>query len=163
MIFTTANPIYTSHEINHQLKDANARVLFTNSTLVDTARKAVENTNTDLLVSIDDTSINDSGVLNLCDILQDGDGNFEKELTIDPINDVAGLMYSSGTTGLPKGVMLTHHNITSNVLQMYSASEPSIMRTNILCVLPMFHIYGVAYVLLYAYVAWCYSRIFAKL
>jgi len=82
----------------------------------------------------------------LSEILSNGDENFEKELTIDPVNDVAGLLYSSGTTGLPKGVMVTHHNITTNILQLLATCDESVMRQNILCVLPMFHVYGVAYI-----------------
>jgi acyl-CoA synthetase (AMP-forming)/AMP-acid ligase II len=61
-----------------------------------------------------------------------------------PINareDVAVLPYSSGTTGLPKGVMLTHHNITSNVKQILATGQLTSDDVG-LCVLPFFHIYG---------------------
>jgi acyl-CoA synthetase (AMP-forming)/AMP-acid ligase II len=60
---------------------------------------------------------------------------------INPREDVAVLPYSSGTTGLPKGVMLTHHNITSNVKQGL-ATEQLTSDAVSLCVLPFFHIYG---------------------
>lgn len=62
--------------------------------------------------------------------------------------DVACMPYSSGTTGLPKGVQLTHRNIISNIRQV-GVFEGSVINYTtkeqqdiISCVLPMFHIYG---------------------
>ena len=60
---------------------------------------------------------------------------------IDPERDIAALPYSSGTTGLPKGVMLSHYNLTSNIKQMIGTglvSDESVL----LAFLPFFHIYG---------------------
>ena len=65
---------------------------------------------------------------------------------IDPRHDLAALPYSSGTTGLPKGVMLTHRNLVANLCQI----EPlDIMRGDdtALCVLPLFHIYGLVVIM----------------
>ena len=65
---------------------------------------------------------------------------------IDPAGDLAVLPYSSGTTGLPKGVMLTHRNLVANVAQAQSVMElgPDDV---VLAVLPFFHIYGMTVVL----------------
>jgi len=143
MTFTTCNPAYTAHEVEHWLKSSNARVLFTNSNCVETAEKAIDqDTNVDLLVSIDDLTANDK-VTNLSALLQSDDETFERPV-ISPKEDIAALVYSSGTTGLPKGVMLTHYNLTTNVLQMYNASDHH--EDTILCVLPMFHIYAIAFI-----------------
>ena len=147
MVLTSANPAYTPIELNMQLQHSNAKILFTNSALMDTARKASNNSNVELLISIDESSVNDSGVVHLADILENGDQNFTKELVIDAHNDVAILSYTSGTTGLPKGVMLTHQNLVSNTLQVIDSIDWN-MPTNMLGVLPMHHIYALTGVVL---------------
>ncbi|KAK5059576.1 hypothetical protein LTR69_006165 [Exophiala sideris] len=68
------------------------------------------------------------------------------KVAIDPEEDVAFLVYSSGTTGLPKGVMLTHRNIVANVLQVTAMDLGEVdWRTDrYVGFLPMYHIYGLA-------------------
>ena len=61
---------------------------------------------------------------------------------------LAALPYSSGTTGLPKGVMLTHHNLVANVYQLLGPGCSSLADGEvILCFLPLYHIYGLNVVL----------------
>ncbi|XP_047144912.1 uncharacterized protein LOC100198219 isoform X1 [Hydra vulgaris] len=157
---TLANPAYTHFEINKQLKDSNAKILFTNKRQIEIARKAVENTNTDLVICVDDFTVNDCGVINLSDILQNFNNNQTITSTSEPysptsdctlqnskVNDIAFLLYSSGTTGLPKGTMLTHSNITVHLLQLLEAFEWNIQE-RILALLPFFHCYGLIVVLL---------------
>src|ERR1039458_9370767 len=57
---------------------------------------------------------------------------------------IATLPFSSGTTGLPKGVMLSHHNLVANVFQTLTSGETGSIGENtvVLCFLPMYHIYG---------------------
>lgn len=65
---------------------------------------------------------------------------------INPLEDLVALPYSSGTTGLPKGVMLTHHNLISNMRQM-EGLDYFTENDTLLCVLPLFHIYGLVVIL----------------
>ena len=56
---------------------------------------------------------------------------------------LAALPYSSGTTGLPKGVMLTHSNLVANVYQLLGRNASRFNSSdNLLCFLPLYHIYG---------------------
>lgn len=64
-------------------------------------------------------------------------------VVIEPREDVALLQYTGGTTGLPKGVMLTHHNLVANTMQCQSwVYETEKGKERILAVLPFFHVYG---------------------
>jgi long-chain acyl-CoA synthetase len=70
------------------------------------------------------------------------DGRFT-EPAIDPVNDVAVLQYTGGTTGEPKGAMLTHANITANVRQVSSwVEKPDYGRERFLAALPFFHVFA---------------------
>ncbi len=70
-----------------------------------------------------------------------GDPAEAPEVEIDPGEDIAVLPYSSGTTGLPKGVMLTHRNLVANLLQTRATQEVD-PDDVLIGVLPFFHIYG---------------------
>jgi acyl-CoA synthetase (AMP-forming)/AMP-acid ligase II len=106
-IISTANPTYTPEELAFQLNDANARMLITIGPLVERAREAIAAANRSIeLVTIDPVA----GVTSLASLMVDAE---PPAVAIDPANDVVVLPYSSGTTGLPKGVMLTHRNLVS--------------------------------------------------
>src|SRR5205814_4478018 len=74
------------------------------------------------------------------DLLLAEDGPWP-DVAIDPREDVAFLPYSSGTTGLPKGVMLTHHNMVANCYQV-QGFELLDGDDTLVAFLPFFHIYG---------------------
>ncbi len=79
--------------------------------------------------------------------LLDNDGRFELA-PIDVETDVAVLQYTGGTTGTPKGAMLTHANIYINVLQVMAfAPELEAARHRVLAVLPFFHVFAMTMVL----------------
>ncbi|MFH9430560.1 4-coumarate--CoA ligase family protein [Streptomyces sp. NPDC017615] len=133
---TTAHPLATPEELAKQLADSSARWLVTVSPLLPTARRAAE-----LAGGIREILVCDQapGHRSLTDLLTTGAP--EPDVTVDPAEDVAALPYSSGTTGTPKGVMLTHRQIATNLAQLEPAVsvEPG---DRILAVLPFFHIYG---------------------
>jgi acyl-CoA synthetase (AMP-forming)/AMP-acid ligase II len=85
-----------------------------------------------------------AGELTLGDLLEE-DGS-PPELDIDPDTDLAVLPYSSGTTGLPKGVMLSHRNLIANVLQTSGSIPVNEDERSIGC-LPFFHIYGMTVIM----------------
>ncbi len=126
---TTVNPTYGAEEVRFQLNDAAATMIITVPMFAETAKEAMEGSPADEMVVIGEPSF---------------DGLFGEpagQVPIDPRESVVVLPYSSGTTGLPKGVMLTHHNCVANLVQsdsmiMYEDGEVA------LAVLPFFHIYG---------------------
>ena len=66
---------------------------------------------------------------------------FDGQVELNPAEDVAVLPYSSGTTALPKGVMLTHRNLVANVMQVQPGVDMGEGEV-VIAVLPFFHIYG---------------------
>ncbi|TDE33909.1 AMP-binding protein [Antarcticimicrobium sediminis] len=131
---TTINPTYTAHEVNHQLIDAGAEVLFTIPAFLDTAREAIQGTGVKEIVVIGAAE----GATPLSDLMG---APLEHQAPVNVAEHVVVLPYSSGTTGLPKGVMLTHRNLVVNIDQSLA---PADVRTGELAVafLPFFHIYG---------------------
>ena len=131
---TTINPTYTADEVRHQLQDSGATILVTVGMFRETAEKAIEGTDVTEIFLIGEAEGSAKSVMALF-------GEPVEHAAVDVHNDVVVLPYSSGTTGLPKGVMLTHFNLTANIEQCspilsYGPGEVA------LAVLPFFHIYG---------------------
>ncbi|NDW43938.1 AMP-binding protein [Ruegeria sp. PrR005] len=132
---TTINPTYTAHEVNHQLKDAGADVLVTIAMFADTARAAIKGTGVSEVVIIGDAP---EGMVPLSALMGTP---LAEQAPVDLDEHIAVLPYSSGTTGLPKGVMLTHRNLVVNIDQTLAAAE-LVANEKTVAFLPFFHIYG---------------------
>lgn len=133
---TTVHPLATVEEFTRQLRDSRARWIITVSPLLETAREAAGRAGGVQEILVCDSA---PGHRSLSDLVASEDP--EPDVTVDPAADVAVLPYSSGTTGLPKGVMLTHRQIATNLVQLESAFGVG-PDERILAVLPFFHIYG---------------------
>ncbi|MFD4571844.1 4-coumarate--CoA ligase family protein [Streptomyces sp. NPDC058417] len=133
---TTVHPLATAEEFAKQLGDSGARWIITVSPLLGAARRAAELAGGVKEIFVCDSA---SGHRSLIDMLATTAP--EPDVAIDPAEDVAALPYSSGTTGLPKGVMLTHRQIATNLDQLAPAVTAG-PGDRILAVLPFFHIYG---------------------
>lgn len=137
---TTLNPLYTAEEAAHQLNDAGARFLATAPQFIEKARVAAQHSKIEELFVFGEAA----GATPFASLL-DSDGQVP-HVEINPREDLVALPYSSGTTGLPKGVMLTHYNLIANMRQM-DGLEYFHRDDRLLCVLPLFHIYGLVVVL----------------
>lgn len=137
---TTINPLYTADEVAHQLKDAGASYMLTVPALMDKATEAAHEAGIKEIFVIGEAE----GATPLAELLE-GDAAMP-EVSINPREDIFALPYSSGTTGLPKGVMLTHYNLVANICQQAVAC-PMDESDNLICFLPLFHIYGMAVIL----------------
>jgi acyl-CoA synthetase (AMP-forming)/AMP-acid ligase II len=132
---TTANALYTVDEVAFQLKDARARFLITVPALLERALPAAREAGVEEVFVFGDAD----GATPFASLLgKDGD---PPAVEIDPAEHVVSLPYSSGTTGFPKGVMLTHRNVIANVLQT-AAGRPLGPGDVVVGVLPFFHSYG---------------------
>jgi acyl-CoA synthetase (AMP-forming)/AMP-acid ligase II len=136
----TVNPLYTADELAHQLSDSGARFLLTVPPFLDVAREAAERAGTEEVFVVGEAD----GATPFAELF--GDPAEAPTPEIDPAEDLAVLPYSSGTTGLPKGVMLTHRNLVANMLQ--TVVPTTVSSDDVLIgVLPFFHIYGMTVIM----------------
>ncbi|MDF2979978.1 MAG: AMP-dependent synthetase and ligase [Actinomycetospora sp.] len=138
-IVSGINPLYTAEEIAAQLRDAGARRVLTIAPFLPLVRAAREAGGLPVeIVVLGDAD----GETAWADVLAAGAaGDDEPPVTIDPDRDLALLPYSSGTTGVAKGVMLTHRAITTNIAQMQVGLGQT-ADDRVLAVAPFFHAVG---------------------
>ena len=143
-VVAPANPAYTVEELARQLKASNSKGLATHAELLPTASKAAEIAGLPprriMLLGEQCDQVGTS--THFTDLLEYGHGL--ERTTIQPQQDLAFLVYSSGTTGHPKAVMLSHSNIVSDLVMVSSveAQMLSSSRDRILSILPYYHVYG---------------------
>jgi acyl-CoA synthetase (AMP-forming)/AMP-acid ligase II len=140
-IVHTSNPVSTPEELAFQLADGGVKLLITVNALADKAKAAIAESKRSIeLVTFDETP----GLPTLASIMVDAE---PPAVPIDPANDIAALPYSSGTTGLPKGVMLVHRSIVAQLEQIDTIE--SVEMPALLGVLPFFHIYGMVIIMMH--------------
>lgn len=129
----------TPPEIRYILEDSGAKIVITEEKLANKILEALEDLDHSLeLISVDGTA---GGRGRSYEELQKG-GSREKPLAAVSADDLAMLMYTSGSTGFPKGVMLTHHNLESSMRQGAEV-WPSTEADRYLITVPLNHIFGV--------------------
>lgn len=151
---STANPTYTAKELAFQMKDSGAKGIVTQLPMLPVVREAARAIGLpeDRIILLGDgrdptgkfkhfTEIKPTGLL---ETLNSG------QARVDPKKDLAFLVYSSGTTGLPKGVQLTHFNIVANIAQLDAVDRFNGLSHSggfdgqgdkQLAILPFFHVY----------------------
>ncbi|KAJ8543900.1 hypothetical protein K7X08_025518 [Anisodus acutangulus] len=143
-IATTVNPMYTVSELAKQVKDCKPKLIITVNELID----KVNGFKLPILLLGDQKSSNSSIVTFNELVDKAGFLNFD-DVGIKG-SDTAALLYSSGTTGISKGVVLSHRNFIAASLMVTCDQELfGEMHNVFLCVLPMFHVFGLA-VIMYA-------------
>ncbi|CAJ1954938.1 unnamed protein product [Sphenostylis stenocarpa] len=143
---TAANPFFTPAEIAKQAKASNAKVLITQASYYEKVKEL------EVKVVFVDSCPAEAGDgedhIHFSQLIEESGEMEEVEIRGD---DVVALPYSSGTTGLPKGVMLTHKGLVTSIAQQVDGENPNLYyhcEDTILCVLPLFHIYSLNSVLL---------------
>ncbi|KAL7153942.1 hypothetical protein ABFS83_04G201400 [Erythranthe nasuta] len=150
-IATTVNPLYTVSELSKQVHDSKSKLIITVEELLP---KVKDFGLPVILLNTDKKWDSVSPIGRIPSItsfseLVDNDGSVNLDGAVKQ-DDTAALLYSSGTTGISKGVILTHRNFIASSL-MITTDQESVSETNgvFLCVLPMFHVFGLA-VIMYA-------------
>ena len=139
-INTTVNSLYPKNDLIHQFNDSNAKILITIPAFMDRAMPAAKECKIEEIFVLGEAN----GATPFAELLEN-DG-IPPRVMIDPKNDLVALPYSSGTTGLSKGVMLTHENLIANLV--LTSSINTLRDQDVLIgVLPFFHIYGMVLIL----------------
>lgn len=172
-VVVQTNPLYTERELEYQLKDSGAKAIISLDILYPRISKVYKRTSLKhvIVTAIKDflpfpinliypyiqkkqTGIKiqlkeDDYLHLLSNILAHTEPSFNEEVEIDLDNDLALLQYTGGTTGQPKGVMLTHKNLIANSTACAAWLFKAIPgEERVLGILPLFHVYGLTTVLI---------------
>ncbi|KAI2601760.1 phenylacetyl-CoA ligase [Hypoxylon sp. NC1633] len=145
-IISPMNPAYGVHELVYQLRDSGASVIVTQKPFLPVVLEAAKIVNIPqnriVVLPTDHVSPNSitENTVRFTDFISN-QGHRSPQVSIDSEDDIAFLVYTSGTTGLPKGAEITHRNMVSNILM---ADMVNFVRSNdtVIAMLPFFHILG---------------------
>ena len=140
---TLLNPTYREREVRYQLENSGAVLLITDGANLE----GIKLGGLPNLRRVYTTRQPASGADTFANLLKPGLATYPKPEQSSE-QTLAALPYSSGTTGLPKGVMLSHYNLIANVYQLIGPNATALNgNDNILCCLPLYHIYGLNVIL----------------
>ena len=135
---TLLNPSYREREIRYQLENSGATFLITDAPLLENVNLA----GLPALRRVFTTRNAQAGTESFASLLRPTSAKFPEAIQKSE-ESIAALPYSSGTTGMPKGVMLSHYNLVANVYQVLGMNAAPLTTDDVmLCFLPLYHIYG---------------------
>nr|CAB3486667.1 unnamed protein product [Digitaria exilis] len=141
-IFSGVNPRAIAAEIKKQVEDSEAKLVVTN----DVAYDKVKDAGVPVIAIGDAVERMMPGAISWDDLLAAADRTGAPVVELDPVqqSDLCALPYSSGTTGVSKGVMLSHRNLVSNLCSsMFAVGDELLGHVVTLGLMPFFHIYGI--------------------
>jgi long-chain acyl-CoA synthetase len=150
---TAISPLFVPREVAYQLEDSGAEIIVTMDLFYPNVKQIKDETRLKNIIvcnllgerlQVEREDLDE--ILNYDELIEKTPPNPPK-VKIKPTKDVAVLLYTGGTTGLPKGAMLTHYNLLSNALQVKPITETlnkmlGLERTRAISVLPWYHSYG---------------------
>ncbi|MDP4164154.1 MAG: long-chain fatty acid--CoA ligase [Bacillota bacterium] len=144
-IVTQVNPMSVERELEYILIDSAAETLVVFDALYPRVKTVQQSTGLKqiIVVSLQPTDQDFGPDATFEDFLSKSSGQL-LPIQLDPVNDVAVLQYTGGTTGRSKGAMLTHRNLLANVIQSYEffKHDIEIGKERYLTVIPLFHVFG---------------------
>lgn len=139
-ILVPMNPLFKESEVKYEANDAGAETIIVSQPEYPNVAAVKEKTKLKTIIVIEEKEEKPKDTIGWSELMTTTKAN-PPQYTFKPKEDLAALVYTSGTTGLPKGTMLTHYNMVSNVIQVCQILELSELDIA-MTVLPLYHIYG---------------------